>query len=385
MARLTFSVVNLTTLGTPFYGISIAPQRQSFPLFFLSQGGINLKHPKGEKNRSFTTRSVISNRDNMTTKKSNLEESHSTTEVDKISPGVTRVGWIGTGVMGEAMCAHIQEKGYSVTVYNRTISKTENLKAKGAKVATSPEEVARESDVVFTIVGYPSDVREVILGERGVLKGLKKGGIVVDMTTSQPSLAREIYQKALDQGCDAVDAPVSGGDRGAKSASLAIMTGGDIRTVEKLKPLLECMGRDTWMGGAGKGQSCKMANQVTIASTMVGLVEGMLYAHKAGLDVTTYLSAIRGGAAGSKSLDLYSERMMGRDFQPGFYVNHFVKDLGIALEECRNMELALPGLALAQQLYVSLQAHGEGSLGTQALLLSLERLNRVSLPQVKDS
>eukprot|EP00271_Cylindrocystis_brebissonii_P021127 TRINITY_DN7396_c0_g1_i1.p1 TRINITY_DN7396_c0_g1~~TRINITY_DN7396_c0_g1_i1.p1 ORF type:complete len:372 (+),score=55.65 TRINITY_DN7396_c0_g1_i1:759-1874(+) len=298
----------------------------------------------------------------------------------EITPGVTRVGWIGTGVMGLAMCGHIQAAGYEVSVFNRTASKADGLKAKGARVVESPEEVAQASDVVFSIVGYPSDVREVILGEKGVLKGLRKGGIIVDMTTSQPSLAQEIAQMASLQGCSAVDAPVSGGDKGARGATLAIMAGGDDLVVQSLEPLFRCMGKVTYLGPPGSGQSCKMANQVTIASTMVGLVEGMLYAHKAGLDVPTYLSAIGGGAAGSKSLDLYGPRLLKRDFEPGFFVNHFVKDLGIALEECRMMGLALPGLALAQQLYVSLKAHGEGNCGTQALLLALERINNVTLP-----
>eukprot|EP00270_Netrium_digitus_P014237 TRINITY_DN4807_c0_g1_i1.p1 TRINITY_DN4807_c0_g1~~TRINITY_DN4807_c0_g1_i1.p1 ORF type:complete len:334 (+),score=98.69 TRINITY_DN4807_c0_g1_i1:74-1003(+) len=291
-----------------------------------------------------------------------------------------KVGWIGTGVMGRVMCGHILAAGYSVTVYNRTISKAEELQAKGAVTVDSPEAVAAMSNIVFTIVGYPSDVREVILGSGGVLQKLRPGGIVVDMTTSQPSLAKEISAAAEAQGCDAVDAPVSGGDKGARTQSLSIMVGGKPEVVEKLEPLFRLMGWPTHMGPAGAGQSCKLANQVTIASTMVGLVEGLLYAHRAGLHLPTYLAAISGGAAGSRSLDLYANRILQRDFQPGFYVKHFVKDLGIALEECRHMSLSLPGLALAQQLYVSLQAHGEGKLGTQALTLALERLNASTLP-----
>lgn len=293
-----------------------------------------------------------------------------------------RVGWIGTGVMGQAMCGHILSAGYSVTVFNRTLSKAQILCDRGAIIADSPKSVAAESDIVFTIVGYPKDVREVIIGENGVLQGLKPGGTVVDMTTSEPSLAREIFDYAKQKGCESVDAPVSGGDNGAKAGTLAIFAGGEETVVEKLKPLFDCMGKVTYMGGPGLGQCTKLGNQITIASTMVGLVEGMVYAHKAGLDVEMYIKAISTGAAGSRSLDLYADRILRRDFDPGFFVNHFVKDLGISLRECQQMGLSLPGLALAQQLYVSLKAHGEGNLGTQALVLALERLNNVQLPKI---
>lgn len=294
-----------------------------------------------------------------------------------------RVGWIGTGVMGQAMCGHILSAGYSVTVFNRTLSKAQTLCDRGAIMVDSPKSVAAESDIVFTIVGYPKDVREVIIGENGVLQGLKPGGTVVDMTTSEPSLAREIFDYAKQRGCESVDAPVSGGDKGAKAGALAIFAGGEETVVEGLKPLFDCMGKVTYMGGPGLGQCTKLGNQITIASTMVGLVEGMVYAHKAGLDVEMYVKAISAGAAGSRSLDLYADRILRRDFDPGFFVNHFVKDLGISLRECQQMGLSLPGLALAQQLYVSLKAHGEGNLGTQALVLALERLNNVQLPKIR--
>lgn len=293
-----------------------------------------------------------------------------------------RVGWIGTGVMGQAMCGHILSAGYSVTVFNRTLSKAQILCDRGAVMANSPKSVAAESDVVFTIVGYPQDVREVIMRDNGILQGLKPGGTVVDMTTSEPSLARQIFDYAKQRGCESVDAPVSGGDKGAKAGALAIFAGGEETVVERLKPLFDCMGKVTYMGGPGLGQCTKLGNQITIASTMVGLVEGMVYAHKAGLDVEMYIKAISTGAAGSRSLDLYADRILRRDFDPGFFVNHFVKDLGISLRECQQMGLSLPGLALAQQLYVSLKAHGEGNLGTQALVLALERLNNVQLPKI---
>lgn len=293
-----------------------------------------------------------------------------------------RVGWIGTGVMGQAMCGHILSAGYSVTVFNRTLSKAQTLCDRGAIIVNSPKSVAAQSDIVFTIVGYPQDVREVIMGDNGVLQGLKPGGTVVDMTTSEPSLARQIFDYAKQRGCESVDAPVSGGDKGAKAGALAIFAGGEETVVEGLKPLFDCMGKVTYMGGPGLGQCTKLGNQITIASTMVGLVEGMVYAHKAGLDVEMYIKAISTGAAGSKSLDLYADRILRRDFDPGFFVNHFVKDLGISLRECQQTGLSLPGLALAQQLYVSLKAHGEGNLGTQALVLALERLNNVQLPKI---
>ncbi|XP_015902846.3 probable 3-hydroxyisobutyrate dehydrogenase-like 1, mitochondrial [Ziziphus jujuba] len=297
-----------------------------------------------------------------------------------VSPSKTRVGWIGTGVMGRFMCAHIINAGYSLTVFNRTLAKAQPLVDLGAHLANSPLAVASQSDVVFTIVGYPSDVRSVLLDPTsGALAGLRSGGVLVDMTTSEPSLAIEIATAAAAKGCASIDAPVSGGDRGAKNATLAIFAGGDETVVQRLNPLFALLGKVNYMGSPGRGQFAKLANQITIASTMVGLVEGMVYAHKAGLDVGLFLNAISTGAAGSKSLDLHGPRILKRDFEPGFYVHHFVKDLGICLKECQNLGLALPGLALAQQLYLSLKAHGEGNLGTQAVILALERLNNVTL------
>ncbi|KAG0480629.1 hypothetical protein HPP92_011487 [Vanilla planifolia] len=282
--------------------------------------------------------------------------------------------------MGLSMASHILSAGYSLTVFNRTPSKARPLIDRGAVLADSPLAVARASDVVFLIVGYPSDVRRASLDpESGVLPGLSPGSVLVDMTTSDPSLADEIYAAARSLNCSSVDAPVSGGDSGARSATLAIFAGGDEATVLRLAPLFRCLGTVRYMGGPGAGQRTKLGNQIVIASTMVGLVEGMMYAHKAGLDVGKWLEAISTGAAGSKSLELYGKRILDRDMQPGFYVHHFVKDLGICLKECQTVGLALPGLALAQQLYVSLMAHGEGGLGTQALILAIERLNNTSL------
>lgn len=286
--------------------------------------------------------------------------------------------------MGRSMCVHLLNAGYTLTIFTRTQSKAQSLLSAGAHWAPSPSHLAAQCDVVFSIVGYPSDVRHVILDPaEGVLSGMRKGGVVVDMTTSDPSLAAEIEAAAVGRGCCSVDAPVSGGDRGAKNGTLSIFAGGEETVVNRLGPVFSLLGKVYYMGGPGKGQFAKLANQITIASTMVGLVEGLIFAHKAGLDLTLYLTAISTGAAGSKSLDLYGTRILKRDFEAGFFVNHFVKDLGICLRECQNMGLALPGLALAQQLYLSLKAHGEGDLGTQALVLALERLNNISLEPVK--
>ncbi|CAN4111126.1 unnamed protein product [Withania somnifera] len=297
-----------------------------------------------------------------------------------VDPSNTRLGWIGTGVMGRSMCAHLISAGYTLTIFTRTPSKAQELISMGAQWVDTPKAVASQSDVVFSIVGYPSDVRHVILDSNsGALSGLGKGGVVVDMTTSEPSLAVEIYTAASAVGCSAIDAPVSGGDRGARNAAFSIFAGGEESVVLTLSPLFSLLGKVYYMGAPGKGQFTKLGNQVVIASSMVGLCEGLIYAHKAGLDLNQFLNAISTGAAGSKSLDLYGSRILNRDFEPGFYVNHFVKDLGICLRECQNMGLALPGLALAQQLYLSLKAHAEGDLGTQALVLALERINNLSL------
>uniref|UniRef100_A0A5B6Z1T8 Putative 6-phosphogluconate dehydrogenase, C-terminal-like protein n=1 Tax=Davidia involucrata TaxID=16924 RepID=A0A5B6Z1T8_DAVIN len=297
-----------------------------------------------------------------------------------------RLGWIGTGVMGRSMCSHLIKAGYTLTIFTRTQSKAQPLLDVGGHWAPSPLAVASQSDVVFSIVGYPSDVRHVHLDpSSGALAGLRPGGVLVDMTTSDPSLAVELSSAAASKSCSAIDAPVSGGDRGARNATLSIFAGGEEPTIRRLTPIFNLLGKVNYMGGPGKGQFAKLANQITIATTMLGLVEGLIYAHKAGLDLSLYLDAISTGAAGSKSLDLYGNRILKRDFEAGFFVNHFVKDLGICLRECQNMGLALPGLALAQQLYLSLKAHGEGDLGTQALILALERLNNISLESASSS
>jgi 3-hydroxyisobutyrate dehydrogenase len=293
-------------------------------------------------------------------------------------PGKTRIGWIGTGVMGRWMCQHAMTKGYSATVYNRSKDKLQPLVEAGAKAADSPKQVAEQSDIVFAIVGYPKDVREVFLGTDGALAGSEPGTILVDMTTSEPGLAKEIYAAAKAKKVYAVDAPVSGGDVGAKNAALSVMIGGDDDVVAAVQPVFEAMGKTiVHQGPAGAGQHTKMVNQVLISSTMVALCEGLLYAYKAGLDLETVLKSVSVGAAGSKSLDIYGARLLKRDFEPGFYVEHFIKDMGIALAEAEKMNLCLPGLGLAKQLYEAVRAQGLGRKGTQALLVALETLNNV--------
>jgi 3-hydroxyisobutyrate dehydrogenase len=296
----------------------------------------------------------------------------------KPEPAKTRVGWIGTGVMGRWMCQHLMTKGYQATVYNRSRDKAKPLVDGGASWADTPKAVAERSDVVFAIVGFPKDVREVFLGEHGALAGSRAGNLLVDMTTSEPSLAREIHQAAKGKGVASVDAPVSGGDVGAKNAALSIMVGGDAEAVDAVRPLLECMGKTiVHQGPAGAGQHTKMVNQVLIASNMIGVCEALLYGYKAGLDLKTVLQSVGGGAAASWSLNNLGPRIIDRNFEPGFFVEHFIKDMGIALDEARRMGLALPGLALANQLYLAVQAQGWGRKGTHALMLALEQLSNV--------
>nr|WP_319267419.1 NAD(P)-dependent oxidoreductase [uncultured Draconibacterium sp.] len=286
------------------------------------------------------------------------------------------IGWIGTGVMGTSMLGHLKQAGYSCTTYTRTKSKAESLLEKGVNWADSPAEVAAVSDVIFTIVGFPKDVREVYFGENGILAKAKPGAILVDMTTTEPSLAVEIYEAAKAKNIQSVDAPVSGGDVGAKNGTLSIMAGGDKEAFDKVFPLFEIMGKQiVYQGAAGSGQHTKMCNQITIAGTMIGVCEALLYGHKAGLDLPTMLSSISGGAAGCWTLDNLAPRIVNRNFDPGFFVEHFIKDMGIALKEAEAMGLSLPGLALVKQLYLAVQAQGHGKLGTHALTLALEKLS----------
>lgn len=296
----------------------------------------------------------------------------------EITPGKTRIGWIGTGVMGRSMCGHLMSKGFAATVYTRSPEKAQDLLDRGARWAKTPKEVAEQSDVIFAIVGFPSDVREVFLGSQGALAGSKPGNVLVDMTTSEPSLAVEIYQAAQARGVHAVDAPVSGGDIGAREARLSIMLGGEAEIVQALQPCWEAMGKTiVHQGPAGSGQHAKMANQILISTMMIGVCEALLYGYKAGLNLETLMQSVSTGAAGSWSLSNLGPRIMANNFDPGFFVEHFVKDMGIALAEAKRMGLSLPGLALAEQLYLSVKAKGWGRNGTHALMLALADMSRI--------
>jgi 3-hydroxyisobutyrate dehydrogenase len=299
----------------------------------------------------------------------------------EFAAGKTRIGWIGTGVMGSSMCGHLIAAGYPATVFNRTVEKTRGLAERGATVAKSVREVAENADVVFTIVGYPGDVRALTLGAEGILSTARPGTVVVDMTTSEPALAAEIFERAAARGVHSIDAPVSGGDIGAREARLSIMIGGEKAVADALNPLFQAMGKTiVYQGPAGSGQHTKMVNQILIASNMIGVCEALLYGFKAGLDLETVMQSVASGAAGSWSLSNLGARMIAGNFEPGFFVEHFLKDMAIALSESRRMRLALPGLALAEQLYRAVQAQGYGRKGTQALLLALADLSRCDWP-----
>lgn len=300
-------------------------------------------------------------------------------ETTPISHSTTTLGWIGTGVMGLSMCGHLLGKGYPVIVHNRTKGKAQALLDKGARWADSPKAVAARAQVIFTMVGYPRDVRDVYFGDDGVLAGVKSGSVVIDMTTTEPSLSKEIYAAAKAKGVDAIDAPVSGGDVGARNATLSIMVGGDAGAVKRVLPLLQALGKTiVHQGGAGAGQHAKMCNQIVIAGTMIGVCESLLYGYQAGLNLETMLQSVRPGAAGCWTLDNLAPRILKRNFAPGFMVDHFVKDMEIALAEADRMNLTLPGLKLVHDLYRALQAQGHGKSGTHALYLALEAMSKSS-------
>ena len=279
----------------------------------------------------------------------------------EITPANIRLGWIGVGVMGQRMCGHLLDAGFKVTVHNRTKQKATPLLDQGAEWRETVAEVAEAADVVFTMVGYPDDVRQVYLAANGLLAASRSGTILVDMTTSQPSLAKEIAQQAASQ--DLI---------GARDATLSIMIGGPADACASLQPCWEAMGRTiVHQGEAGMGQHAKMVNQTLIASGMIGVCEALLYGYRAGLNLQQVLESVASGAAGSWSLSKLGPRILANDFEPGFFVEHFIKDMGIALEEARRMNLSMPGLALANQLYIALAAQGHGRSGTQALQLTL--------------
>ncbi len=277
--------------------------------------------------------------------------------------------------MGRPMAGHLINAGHHLTVFNRTKSKAEELIDAGARWASSPQEAARDQDFVCTILSYPQDVREVVLGREGIIGTIKARSIFIDFTTSKPGLAGEIAEALQGKGVSCLDAPVSGGDAGARNATLSIMVGGDEKTFNAAKPILEKLGKTIILqGGPGAGQHTKMCNQIQVAGTMIGMAEALIYGAKAGLDPETMLRSISGGAAGCWSLDNLAPRVLRGDMEPGFLVDHFVKDMNVALEEAQRMQISLPGLALVHQLYVSVQDLGGGRKGTQALYLALQRM-----------
>lgn len=283
-----------------------------------------------------------------------------------------RIGWIGTGVMGRHMAGHLLSSGYPLTVYNRSPEKMKALVECGAAPAASPAEVGANSDIVFSIVGYPADVEAVSAGPAGAFQAMAPGSIFCDMTTSSPSLAVTLALKAQEKGIISLDAPVTGGDVGARDATLSIFVGGNKAGYDAVLPCLEIMGkRIMHCGDAGMGQQAKLANQIAVAGVMFSVCESLLYAQKAGLDVRKWHELVSVGAGGSVAMKTLGTRMMNGDYAPGFFIDHFVKDLGLVLEECRRMNLALPGAELADRLYRSIQAKGRGANGTQALIEAL--------------
>lgn len=285
----------------------------------------------------------------------------------------TKIGWIGTGVMGLPMCGHLLDAGYALCVYSRTASRSQAVLDKGAEWLGSPAAIANNSDVIFTMVGSPDEVEDVYFGEKGLFSVAVSEKTFVDMSTTVPVLSLRISEMALEMKAQSVDAPVSGGDVGAHNATLSIMAGGDESTISNLQPLFDCMGSVRYMGAAGSGQHTKMCNQLTAAGTIIGVCEALVYAERAGLDCEQLVEAIRPGAAGCWALDNLAPRIIKDDFAPGFMVDHFVKDLGIALQQAESMDLKLPGLALADSLYRQTQKIGHGKSGIHALIHAIRQ------------
>ncbi|MBD8035608.1 NAD(P)-dependent oxidoreductase [Solibacillus sp. A46] len=280
-----------------------------------------------------------------------------------------KIGFIGTGVMGASIVKHLLNAGHEVTIYTRTKSKAEELITLGASWASSPAEASKDQHIIFTMVGYPKDVEEVYFGTGGIFSVVKEDTILVDMTTSEPTFAKKIYNEAKSKGLHSLDAPVSGGDIGAKNGTLSLMVGGDFNIFEKMKPIFEVFGQNIiYQGEAGNGQHTKMCNQIAIASGMIGVCESMAYGLKAGLSMDDVLRSITAGAAGSWSLSNLAPRILKGDLEPGFYIKHIIKDMKIALDEAERMNLQLPGLALAKSMYDQLLDEGYGDNGTQALV-----------------
>ncbi|KRX03227.1 6-phosphogluconate dehydrogenase, C-terminal-like [Pseudocohnilembus persalinus] len=283
------------------------------------------------------------------------------------------IGWIGTGVMGKNMCKHLIHKNFDLNIFNRTATKAQELQGLGANFM-QPEEIAKKSKVIFLMLGYPEDVENMVFQK--LYPHLQKGQIIVDHTTSSPDLAAHIYQELKKKQVISVDAPVTGGDIGAIKGTLTIMCGGPEKTVEDLKTPMNCYASNiNYIGEAGMGQHCKLGNQIVIASNMIATVEGLLYAHKAGLDLNRFIDIIKNGSAGSSALMNLGPRMVRGDFEPGFYVEHFIKDMDLALKECEKMNLKLPGLEQSRTFYQRLVEKGAGKDGTQAIIKVLEELN----------
>ena len=282
--------------------------------------------------------------------------------------------------MGASMCGHLLSKKFPVTLFTRTFKKAEKLLQQGAEWAQNPQEIVEKSDVIFTMIGFPQEVEALYFGENGLMHQIRPNQVLIDMSTSPPSLAQKIAKAAIEKQAYGMDAPVSGGDVGARQGTLSIMVGGDAAVFQAVRPLFELLGKSiVYQGEAGMGQHTKLCNQIVIAGTMIGVCESLVYGFRAGLDLTTMLESIGGGAAGCWTLDHLAPRMLKRDFDPGFFVEHFVKDMGMALEEAKRVGLVLPGLALVHQLYIAVQAQGHGKAGTQALLRALESLSHVEV------
>ena len=280
-----------------------------------------------------------------------------------------KIAWIGTGVMGESMAGHLMDAGHELFVYNRTKSKTDNLVKHGATLLNEVKDAPKFADVVFTIVGYPKDVEEVYLGENGLITTAKKGQVFVDMTTSSPTLAEKISNEFLKVGAYALDLPVTGGDVGARNATLSIMAGGDKKVFEEVVlPLVENLGKNiTYFGEAGKGQYTKLANQIAIATTMISVAESFKFAKEVGLDLDSFFKTVSTGSGGSFSMTSYGPRILNEDFKPGFFTHHFIKDMKLALEECEKMNIKLPGLETAYKIYNELEEEVRNTNGTQAI------------------
>lgn len=294
-------------------------------------------------------------------------------------PTTKTIGWIGTGVMGVSMCRRLIQAGYQLIIFSRTKTRAQALLDAGATWAPSPAAVAKNASILITMVGFPKDVEEVYQGSDGLLRTIQPKSLVIDMTTTKPSLAIDLARAIGNQGGHFLDAPVSGGDVGAREGTLSIMVGGSDAGFEQAMPIFEVLGKNiVHQGPAGAGQHTKMCNQITIAGTMIGVCECLIYGAKAGLNLERMLQSISRGAAGCWTLDHLAPRILKRNFDPGFYIDHFIKDMGIALEEAAKMDLALPGLALVYQLYRAVKAQGYGANGTQALILGLESMAGMS-------